>query len=149
MKYILLLMALIIGFAPPARAEVDYRCLNMCIGNGKSSPACMDQCTYNKPLARLRPHIDAVGTPPPDPHKVFKAPIPLSGMVVAHKDKNTGTQKPDKDYACYMQCLQNGMQPRMCNEQCTGVKKTGTNDLQRTTNMAPANTTPSSTQPRY
>jgi hypothetical protein len=128
-------LALLLVFAAvvasPAHASTDYRCLNMCVNGGKGSQECMAQCTYDQKKAQTKSHIDAVKPLPPDPHNTFRAPVPVAqGQAPPTVDprlkKALALGKPQKDYACYQQCVQSGLQIKMCDEQCTGVHRTAT-----------------------
>lgn len=43
---ILLAVVLLLGFAQPAHASLDYKCMSTCAQSGMTAPKCIPQCTY-------------------------------------------------------------------------------------------------------
>jgi hypothetical protein len=107
-------------WAAPAHADVDQRCLSLCVSDGGSGNSCLQKCTYNDPLAKPRtnaiPNPSANGSA--DPHNVLEAPKPMGGEILmpTHKAKQT---THSKDYTCINQCLQQGGQYDLCSKTCT------------------------------
>jgi len=100
-------------FAHPCRADIDQRCLSLCVSNGSPSSNCVTECSYN--VTSKTPTIPDTGAP--ESHKVLKAPIPSDQLLLdtPQKAKPAG---PGKDYACVNQCLQNGMRYQFCEQHC-------------------------------
>jgi hypothetical protein len=165
--YRAVLVFLLLGFATPSQADTDQHCLSLCISGGASGPACLAQCTYNKP--RLAPAqnsqttgqnslssslpasttTDINGMPLPLPpnragmtHNVLTAPQPLAGDVIISAP-SAAKAAPDKDYTCVMQCLKNGEQYQQCNQRCTKVScPTGSSQCKDLLGLAPTSTPP-------
>jgi len=51
------IMLVFVGFATPAYADLDYKCLQTCVKAGTPSSQCLTQCTYQE-------------QPPPNPATV-------------------------------------------------------------------------------
>lgn len=102
-----------------AMADTDYRCLTQCVNNGRTSVACLKECSYN-----------VAPTPAPSAggqnslefsHRQFSAPAPLNSGTLLPPVRTNHTSA-DKDYVCMARCQQNGMQYQFCEEQCTKNK---------------------------
>jgi len=98
--------------ATPSRADTDQRCLALCINSGGRGPACLGQCTYNKPSR----HDPASSGSAPTGHNVLTTLQPYTGIIAPKPGR---AKKADKDYACVTQCLRNGEQYQQCNASCT------------------------------
>jgi hypothetical protein len=103
-----------------AKADIDQRCLNLCIANGESGTTCLPKCTYNESHSKQHSNAipNAAATQAPDPHNVFTAPKPTDGEIIMpqHTAKKNNASK---DYICINQCLQQGGQFDLCNKSCT------------------------------
>jgi hypothetical protein len=104
------------GFgASRAKADMDYRCLSICMNGGMTATACMAQCTYGQALPSSQPHSPA-GQLSQSPHDQFAAPLPSDRIMLAPHASGT---VPGKDYRCVSQCQRNGFQYQLCDERCT------------------------------
>jgi hypothetical protein len=126
--FILVLIAATMTVAP-ARADIDQRCLGLCINSGKSSTQCLEQCAYGRdaqPKTGMEPtgHNAKAVKPPPPPsemsHEVFKAPVPSNETILPPKHASMSAQ-PSKDYHCVTACMQKGGQYSLCSDRCTRV----------------------------
>ena len=115
---LIFIAAAILLWALPARADIDQRCLNLCVANGDSGGNCLPKCTYNESSAKHSNAIpNAAAMAAPDPHNVFSAPKPAGDiMLPTHTAKQNAHSK---DYVCINQCLQQGGQYDLCNKTCT------------------------------
>jgi hypothetical protein len=108
-----------------APTATDYRCLTLCKEGGESSSACMSRCSYN-PEPASSSASGAIPSPrkPADMaisnHNVLQAPVPTDSVILAPLAKTTSAA-PDKNYACIEQCLHDGMQYQLCNQNCAAV----------------------------
>lgn len=105
---------LILSFvAAPARADIDYACLNQCSASGRVAADCMSSCSYapKNSVAKSPTAGDQVVG-----NRVFKAPVPVG------KDEAVSVRPlqaaPEKDYACLNQCVRNGATYAWCSEKC-------------------------------
>ncbi|HEU0117739.1 MAG TPA: hypothetical protein VFR09_03820 [Alphaproteobacteria bacterium] len=137
------LVALIFLTVHSARADVDYRCLNLCKNNGQPTSVCMTQCSYNVPHAAnvAPPPVmnSGVVTQSITPKATINDPIAeaypvpnhnLLGtlrqgddtiLLQPHTAATSTSDNPDRDYTCLNQCLQNGMRYQLCNESCLNM----------------------------
>lgn len=113
---------LIFGFVvTSSRADTDYRCLNLCVNNGSAAVACRQQCAYDQPGQDAKAHAHAAS---PKAHKIFNAPQPLNGIALTPptaakiRGVQAKTNVSGKDYRCIQQCLQNGLQYQLCDQNC-------------------------------
>jgi len=109
------------GNQPPKPTLTDYRCLNLCTNAGKPATSCLSQCTY-EPNPSTAPHVSpspAEGAKAAS-HNVLQAPIPADDEVVL-SSHSVHAGPADKNYTCIAQCLHEGMQVEMCNQNCVGV----------------------------
>ncbi|HUY67838.1 MAG TPA: hypothetical protein VMV79_00875 [Alphaproteobacteria bacterium] len=110
-----------------ARADVDYRCLDLCMKQGASSSSCLAECTYDKPppltdgvesddmtaVPQQQATHDLVQAPVPAGNKIIlPAPTAASAMTSAH---------PGIDYGCVNRCLHTGMQYDTCKGMCPEI----------------------------
>ena len=113
----------VLAFLPfTARADTDYRCLNLCANSGKPASVCMTRCTYQADNAK-----NSDGDMPPTDDLLSKKRVlptlqhPVDDKKIA-PDAPTGTAATEsKDYKCVNQCLQAHMQYQTCNQQCTTI----------------------------
>jgi len=107
------------------KSETDYRCLNLCTRGGKPAAACLSQCTYTKATGNasnnLRPSPPAMAEGAwASSHDVLQAPVPVGDTILIAPSLRA-LAKPDKNYACIPQCLHDGMQVELCNQNCAAV----------------------------
>lgn len=114
MKLFLSIFLFAVGFSFSARAETDQLCLRQCVASGLTSTACLKQCSYIKEEASKPPLNEATST-----RRVLHTPVPV-GKEIVLKKKNREA-KPEKDYACFRNCLKSGMAYGLCEASC--VKK--------------------------
>ncbi|MGE3624545.1 MAG: hypothetical protein AB7H77_11845 [Bdellovibrionales bacterium] len=109
------MLALILTWALPAMADIDHRCLNQCINQGKPASACMPECTYNemKNAKRLKSAGPYGGAPD---YNVLEPVRPYEGLLVP--GKNAKSARTEKDYVCMKECLQNNGQYQRCSQTC-------------------------------
>ena len=100
-------------FAGAAIADMDYRCLNDCVNSGKTSNACMAQCSYGTRESTTKT-LSLTG-PMRSPHDQFTPPAPLN-QIVLHSGRDPIAS--GKDYTCISQCQQGGHPYEYCEEQC-------------------------------
>lgn len=118
-----------IGNQKPKKTSTDYRCFSLCTNGGKSASSCLSQCTYSKSVSTgdATNGSGAVYAPPPlvgstktQSRNVLHAPVP-AGDAYVPPSQAIQTTKPSKDYVCIAQCLHDGMQPELCNQNCAAV----------------------------
>ncbi len=115
MKFLFLAFLPCLAFGLPfkARAETDQLCLKQCVAAGASSLACLSQCSY-----RAQKTPKALNNEPLSP-RVLKAPIPVDKTVLPAQ--KAPAEAPEKDYACFRQCLQTKKTYALCEAAC--IKK--------------------------
>jgi hypothetical protein len=113
-------------------SQTDYRCLNLCVNGGKPAAACLSQCTYNQSGTKSAANKAATGSlgmqSPPNmaegawgaSHDVLHAPVPAGDMILVAPSKSL-QPSADKNYGCLQQCLHDGMQYEMCDQNCSAV----------------------------
>lgn len=103
---------LVAGLSAPAWADTDYQCLNACVNGGETSPACMTRCSYKTSGAETsNRNVKRKG------YEQFSVPVPTNKIVVPNaKDNNVSNTR--KDFACFDQCLKQGLQYQLCEEKC-------------------------------
>ena len=102
-------------FSSPAVADTDYRCLNQCVRDGKTSTACMSECTY-MPAHAFRSNDSKNNTT--DNHNPLATPQPVGEDTLLEPKAPTALPKA-KDYVCMATCQKNGMQSELCEKKCT------------------------------
>lgn len=97
-----------------ALAATDYRCLQACVGGGKSSAACMEECAYEEQDDQApKPTREEAYTP-----REFDTMRPATKLVPPSDTPKPQKPKPEKDYICMSECLHDGMQYQMCEKRC-------------------------------
>lgn len=101
------------------KKEIDYLCLNRCVNDGKTSTACMSQCTYIIPSSVSPPlsSADQLNTVPKSGHREFEAPVPVKGLVLP-SDRQKKMTPSSEDYTCAALCQKDGFQYDYCKQKC-------------------------------
>ncbi|MBY0408172.1 MAG: hypothetical protein K2Q01_10805 [Rickettsiales bacterium] len=104
----------------PALADTDYRCLSECKNQGGQTAACMQQCTYYKPVVATSTAHEG------DAHREFSTPVPVGARsapkaeVAMQKDMvGRGAQ----NFTCVQDCLKRHIQSTLCQAQCAARDK--------------------------
>lgn len=105
----------------PKPSVTDYRCFNLCTSGGKPAAACLSQCTYvPSSSAKLNLSPSPAEGAQAASHNVLQAPVP-AGNTLLFSPHPVQTATPTKNYSCIAQCLHDGMQEELCNQNCIGV----------------------------
>lgn len=111
------------GFAAPAVADTDYRCLNICVSGGKPESVCMPQCSYSRTSQNQTPGEASKQPSAPLPkHRILPTLLPVDNRSVILNDKPASPYNESKDYHCIALCLQERMQYDTCQSSCTTVR---------------------------
>ncbi len=102
----------VVALATPVWADTDYQCLNSCVNSGETSAKCLQKCSYknSKNEAENR-------TAKRKGYEQFAAPVPTKKIILPNSMSKSGV-KSNKDYACFDQCLKQGLQYQLCEEKC-------------------------------
>jgi hypothetical protein len=102
-------------FAQPAKADLDYRCLNLCTNAGRTGTMCMAQCNHDKP--KPPPSADLLsGTASVPDHNVLPTLHEGDGVILPKAKAASG--KKTTDYSCMADCLKAKMQYQTCSDNC-------------------------------
>ncbi|MDR3450286.1 MAG: hypothetical protein P4M15_11175 [Alphaproteobacteria bacterium] len=138
---------LFVFLAVPAYADIDQLCLKQCINAaGASHAACLTQCSYDVAAAPVAPKQGLLDSKTLSPHNTVTTPIPVGNGVMS--TPRVAAKPPEKDYACFNQCLQAHQPYDLCVEHCpkTDVTSVAPNAA-AAAQAAPAPTAPFSPYP--
>ena len=113
--FIALMMIIFCSTAVPAHADIDQLCLRRCVADTGNKTACLTQCSY----ALLPPKTTtpaALSAPSTQHHNVLQAPTPVANNTIIVKKAKPLV--PEKDWACFSQCLKNGNAYSLCEQKC-------------------------------
>ncbi|NBO17974.1 MAG: hypothetical protein EBV03_01885 [Proteobacteria bacterium] len=117
-KFVVLALLLVpVFFALPARADLDYQCLNTCKNSGNPTASCMDECRLTVAAPINKKSAPEAGSAT---HKQFDAPVKASSVVLPVEKKKLETRT---DYVCIQECLKGHLQYSLCQQRCTTVDK--------------------------
>jgi hypothetical protein len=116
-----------------ARADTDYRCLNVCLRGGKPGSKCLAQCTFTPFPASQGPLSPAqAALQPLSRHSQFLAPNPSNDIVIFGPEAGPpiGTPQqslspttqplgPSTNYKCVRDCEATGYQHGYCVAGCS------------------------------
>ncbi len=88
-----------------AQAETDYRCLKLCLIEGKSYYKCKPECSYGDLQEKEEKDV-LVNTP-----RLWRGNDVLEKQSIQKKSLQ-------KDYVCLKACLKEGLQHSLCLQRC-------------------------------
>jgi hypothetical protein len=121
------------AFLSPSWADTDYQCLNRCVNAGKTTAACMLDCSYNleaKPPKGVHPAASPLNAHPN--HRLLSTPLPLGAEIKLNKPK-PHFDAMQKDYKCMATCLKDTKIYSSCEQQCMPALAQQKKDIQRST----------------